>query len=770
LCLLALTLDWAFLWVCLQVAIALGLVIFVHELGHFVVAKLCGVKCEKFYLGFDIYGLRLFRFRWGETEYGIGILPLGGYVKMLGQEDNPARIREELERAKQAQREIAADLALPSATVVEPTPGDSTAEAEPPLERLLEQAAAQTTAQFTTEAEPPVTFDPRSLPAQSVPKRMAIFSAGVVMNVLFAWLCAAFAHHLGVRQLAPVIGWVWPGGPAWEADIRVGDRVEKINGQPTERFADVLKGVSLGDNIKDGLEIVIRRGDEGKLLTKTVHPRMLLRPMIGVGPSYTTMLADEDPPVVPGSPAAQASVSFCPKDWIVAIDGQSVATYADVVAAFARNTERPMKITVERAVGAVPEPAEDAKPSEKAAQPQPLVKRIEVIVPPRRMRHFGIEMTMGEIRAVQVDSPAAAAGLQPGDVIIEVDGQPAGDPLTLPNRLRHRAGEQISLKVRRPVKAEHGEAEQQEAGHRVAEHGESHWGSRRREGGYQELVVPVFLRQASWYEQPAAEGNPTSIPHLGVAYRVLHKVAAVAKGGPAERAGIRPGDVVRRATILPPDPEMLKDRQLKQRERTVKFGNNLNWPALMYAFQTTFPGSRLQLELARDGELREVTLEPIETEDWFFPDRGLLLAYDEFCQVAESVVEALRLGGEETVEALLMVVSVLRKLGSQISVRGLGGPIEIAKAAGRAASQGMAELLLFCCLLSANLAVLNFLPIPLLDGGHMLFLLWELIRGKPADERVQMVLTYFGLVFILALMFLVLGLDIGLISRDVPLD
>ena len=92
--------EWLeLLIVIIEVAIGLGMVIFVHELGHFVVAKLCGVKCEKFYLGFDIGGWRLCRFRWGETEYGIGALPLGGYVKMLGQEDNPARLREELERA-----------------------------------------------------------------------------------------------------------------------------------------------------------------------------------------------------------------------------------------------------------------------------------------------------------------------------------------------------------------------------------------------------------------------------------------------------------------------------------------------------------------------------------------------------------------------------------------------------------------------------------------------------------------------------------------------
>ena len=87
------------------VAAGLGFVIFVHELGHFLAAKACGVKCEKFYIGFDIpmpLGLpsSLCRFQWGETEYGIGILPLGGYVKMLGQDDNPAAQAKENERIK----------------------------------------------------------------------------------------------------------------------------------------------------------------------------------------------------------------------------------------------------------------------------------------------------------------------------------------------------------------------------------------------------------------------------------------------------------------------------------------------------------------------------------------------------------------------------------------------------------------------------------------------------------------------------------------------
>ena len=90
--------DW------LLIAAGLGLVIFVHELGHFLAAKACGVKVEKFYIGFDIpmgfLPSSLLKFHWRETEYGIGILPLGGYVKMLGQDDNPSGQAKENERIK----------------------------------------------------------------------------------------------------------------------------------------------------------------------------------------------------------------------------------------------------------------------------------------------------------------------------------------------------------------------------------------------------------------------------------------------------------------------------------------------------------------------------------------------------------------------------------------------------------------------------------------------------------------------------------------------
>ena len=127
--------------------------IFVHELGHFLVAKACGVKCEKFIIGFDIGGYKLSR-KWGETEYGIGILPLGGYVKMLGQDDDPGPHR-------RAAQEVA------KSPQPAPTPSKSPA---PTARRYF--------------------VDRRSYLAKSVPQRMAIISAGVIMNVIFAFIFA----------------------------------------------------------------------------------------------------------------------------------------------------------------------------------------------------------------------------------------------------------------------------------------------------------------------------------------------------------------------------------------------------------------------------------------------------------------------------------------------------------------------------------------------------------------------------------------------------
>jgi regulator of sigma E protease len=156
-----------------------------------------------------------------------------------------------------------------------------------------------------------------------------------------------------------------------------------------------------------------------------------------------------------------------------------------------------------------------------------------------------------------------------------------------------------------------------------------------------------------------------------------------------------------------------------------------------------------------------VTLHSVEVAGAHYADRGLRLETVSEIRKADSWSEAFHLGLRETKESVMQIVTTLRKLASGgVSPTGLGGPGTIAVVAAASASQGIPKLLIFLTLLSANLAVINFLPIPILDGGHMMFLLYEGIRGKPASERVQMYLTYLGLVFILTLMVFVIGLDI----------
>ena len=147
------------------------------------------------------------------------------------------------------------------------------------------------------------------------------------------------------------------------------------------------------------------------------------------------------------------------------------------------------------------------------------------------------------------------------------------------------------------------------------------------------------------------------------------------------------------------------------------------------------------------------------------PQRGLRFEQLTGLHTADDFADAIRLGARETRDNLFLVYRFLEKIGRQVPVTGVAGPIEIFRQAGNAAKQGIPELLLFLTMLSANLAVLNFLPIPLLDGGHMVFLLYEGIRGKPASEKVIIAFTYAGLVFLLSLMLFVLALDTHLIPR-----
>ena len=667
--------DPANWWVVFQVAGGLGFVIFVHELGHFLVAKACGVKCEKFFLGFDVGGLKLASFKAGETEYGIGILPLGGYVKMLGQDDNPAAAASEAQRAR-----LSGD--LPAEPVAGPHPA----------------------------------WDPRSYPAQSVPKRMAIISAGVIMNVIFAVLMASLAYGLGVREMTCALSSVRTGGAAWRAGLRTGDEIVAIGGRKDPIFNDLRHGVTVG-SVAKGIAFKVRRPADGTERTVVLKPDTDLgAPTIGVTSPYSLTLPAELSKGLAGA-AAKATPALEAGDTIRAVDGAAVATYAELLARLAAKPAAPVALTVDRR----------AKTTDGKAG---AATSVSIELPPQPRLVTGMVMTPAAIKAVQDDSPAAAAGIRAGERLTAIDGNPVGDPFTIDGRLRGRAGETVSLTL-------------------AAADGTTR-------------TVEIRPRDVTWRDdETTGIGSPLSVAALGLAIPVEATVAEVTADSPAAKAGVTAGDRVVRAVIVEPGekPDPKAGIDLSDTEP--------NWPIVAGILQQLPAGTALELTIeSAGGGRRDVTLQPEQAAGDYVVDRGLVFEPIYKTVKAGSVAGALRRGLLKTKEDLSMVYGFLGKLTKQqISPRLLGGPIEIAKQAGRSASEGFGRLLLFLTMLSANLAVVNFLPIPVLDGGHMVFLAYEWLRGKPPSEGVVVVLSYLGLALILSLMFFVFGLDLGLIPR-----
>ncbi len=94
--------------------------------------------------------------------------------------------------------------------------------------------------------------------AKSVPQRMAIISAGVIMNVIFAVVFATIGYRLGVPYTPPVVGGLTNGGVAWLAGLQVGDEIVEVNGVKKPRFIDLIQEISTAD-LSDGVKVVIQR-------------------------------------------------------------------------------------------------------------------------------------------------------------------------------------------------------------------------------------------------------------------------------------------------------------------------------------------------------------------------------------------------------------------------------------------------------------------------------------------------------------------------------
>lgn len=756
----------------LYVAVGLGFVIFVHELGHFLVAKACGVKCEKFYVGFDFLeipipftGLKIPRALWkmqiGETEYGIGSLPLGGYVKMLGQDDDPRNMEAEAERTKAIAEGKAAEGLQSGASVEKETAAGLAAHAPPPSDGPTIGLAIEKAGEALTHshpdpvknADPParpavavktadgrvIMTDPRSYTAKSVPARMAIISAGVIMNAIFAVVFATIAYKMGVPEVPASFSALSPGDPAWQAGIEPGARIIQFgkNSQPYEwlRYEDLKRNVVLNGKNQD-LSILVRNPD-GSETWHDVRPEKVpgnKHPTIGVTLPINTKLSVATPAKLAksglGHMVQKTDVPLEDEDKVIAIDGQTVANGAQMTALLMQNPKDKMTLTVER-TESLPK---GAKPDDK-----PKKTTHQIVVEPRPIMQTGVVVGMGPITAIRKHSPADTAGLHVGDQIESIDGEPVGDPLSLGQRLLPLVGKTVTIVVSRPTKDKPRQMELTA-----------------------KLESPRNLLPVRYY----GNGSEVSAEPLGVAYDVTNTVTSVIPGSPAEKVGIKPGDRLLVAKWIVPKREKPDewDKYLsKQAEKELDFAKTKNqWLKVFGTSQEAKSDLKVELRFQRGDKPFAETVGLAPGEDHFDEYRGLSPQIEMQVHTAENWSQAFWLGRRETKERIQEVFTVLHRLVTlQLSPTNLSGPPGILSAATQFASNGIPTMLIFLTMLSANLAVINFLPIPVLDGGHMVFLAAEWIRGKPVDADLQYKLTLAGVFFLLSLMVFASAMDVG---------
>lgn len=337
------------------------------------------------------------------------------------------------------------------------------------------------------------------------------------------------------------------------------------------------------------------------------------------------------------------------------------------------------------------------------------------------------------VGVVRDGSPAAQAGIRAGDEILSIDGMAVTSWDDVPLRLVARVGEtgEIRFAVRRGLA-----------------------------GVETTLALPVttFLRGEESRSPTAALGLqpwfPAVPPVLGRIVPEIDTGGGKKGPGPAAVAGLKAGD-----RVLAVDGKTLAGWE--------------DWVDVV----RSAPGRTLAVELERDGQRIVVALTPASVSQDGGEAVGVVgvamapLRWPEdwpaeyVRHVRYGPVDAIgRAVGETWDRSVLTVVSIGKMVSGAMSVDSIGGPISIARGAGATASLGPAVFLQFMAFLSISIGILNLLPIPVLDGGHLVFYAVEAARGKPVPERVQNAALQVGITLLVALMLLAFYNDFARLS------
>ncbi|MEJ2761277.1 MAG: RIP metalloprotease RseP [Gammaproteobacteria bacterium] len=320
------------------------------------------------------------------------------------------------------------------------------------------------------------------------------------------------------------------------------------------------------------------------------------------------------------------------------------------------------------------------------------------------------------IGGVSPDSTAMRAGLQPGQVVLRVD------------------------KRRTPTWSAVADATID----KLLGGGNATFSVQNKDGSEENVIVNL----SSYSIDDMAQGR--LLEKLGISPKVPVYPAVIGRvsaGGAAEAAGLRPGDKV-----------------LSAGGKAVSGWGD--WVGVI----RSHPDLPLPLKVQRDGETVNVTITPkaVKGDDGktigfigAAAKRGLKIDKSLMAVVSYGPLAALAKGGAKTGDMSLMTLRILGKMVTgQASVKNLSGPISIAQYAGQTASLGLAAFLGFMAVVSVSLAVLNLLPIPVLDGGHLMYYLIEFVKGSPVPESVQLVGQQVGIAVLLGLMSIAFYNDI----------